>query len=158
MSESNHVQGCSRKKLASICSDNVLQLWGLFLSCRTIRQVNQSVDGGPPDQDPVMAGPISRPEPHWKPLECDQEHERCDCKSGLFIQILIYELFSALFEVWKHLIFFVILTIFCTSNALNDYVFIWNVGEFLFAYRIKQNKNVFSSNIHTTKNSKNHKN
>ncbi len=37
--------------------------WGLFYSCRTIRQVNQSVDGGSPDQDPVMAGPISRPEP-----------------------------------------------------------------------------------------------
>uniref|UniRef100_A0AAY5KCL3 Major facilitator superfamily (MFS) profile domain-containing protein n=1 Tax=Esox lucius TaxID=8010 RepID=A0AAY5KCL3_ESOLU len=27
-------------------------------------QVNQGVDGGPPDQDLVMASPISRPEPH----------------------------------------------------------------------------------------------
>ena len=27
-------------------------------------QVNQGVVGGPPDQDPVMASPISRPEPH----------------------------------------------------------------------------------------------
>ncbi len=38
-------------------------------------QVNQGVDGGPPDQDPVMASPISRPEPHSKPLDCDQEED-----------------------------------------------------------------------------------
>lgn len=37
-------------------------------------QVNQGVDGGPPDQDPVMANPISRPQAHWKP-ECDQEED-----------------------------------------------------------------------------------
>ncbi len=27
-------------------------------------QVNQCVDGGSPDQDPVIASPISRPKPH----------------------------------------------------------------------------------------------
>ncbi len=84
------------------------------------QQDNQDVDGGPPDHDPVMARRISRPEPHWKPLKCDQEedgwsqaiklHARsgikssnssvkdwcracCDSKSGLFHQILISELF-----------------------------------------------------------------
>ncbi len=41
----------------------------------TTQQVNQGVDGGPPDQDPVIASPISRPEPNWKPLECDQEED-----------------------------------------------------------------------------------
>ncbi|KAK1803893.1 hypothetical protein P4O66_003837 [Electrophorus voltai] len=38
-------------------------------------QVNQSMADGPPDQDPIMASLISRPEPHWKPLECDQEED-----------------------------------------------------------------------------------
>ena len=38
-------------------------------------QVSEGVDEGPPDQDPVMASPISRPESHWKPLECDQEED-----------------------------------------------------------------------------------
>ncbi len=38
-------------------------------------QVNKVVDGGPPDQDPVMASPISRPGSHCKPLDCDQEED-----------------------------------------------------------------------------------
>ncbi len=31
------------------------------------------MDGGPPDQEPVMASPISRPKFEKKTLECDQE-------------------------------------------------------------------------------------
>lgn len=36
-------------------------------------QVHQGADGGAEDQDPVTSSPISRPEPHWKHQECDQE-------------------------------------------------------------------------------------
>ncbi len=82
--KSSHVQGCAGRKLASFCSDNVPQLWGCFFvfvflagQCSIPHsQVNQGVDGGPPDQeDPVIASPISRPKPNWKPLECDQEED-----------------------------------------------------------------------------------
>ena len=38
-------------------------------------QASKGVDGVPPDQDPVMASPISRPESHKKPLKCDQEED-----------------------------------------------------------------------------------
>ncbi len=65
----------------------------------------------------------------------------CEWKSDLFQQILISEhinivmykneyerVFSALFI--KHCIFFVILTsYFLQINALNDKMFIWNLGE-----------------------------
>ena len=75
--ESSQVQGYPGRKLASFCSHNVPQLWGLVFPAGQCFmphiQVNQGVDGGPPDQDPVMASPITRPAPHWKPLECDQE-------------------------------------------------------------------------------------
>ncbi len=39
------------------------------------QQVNQGVDGGPSNQDPVIASPTARPKPHWKPLDCDQEED-----------------------------------------------------------------------------------
>ena len=62
--------------------------------------VNQDVDEGPPDQDPVMASPTSRPEPHWKPLFCTWEtggehgrmHESCDWQLGhnLYIWSCMY--------------------------------------------------------------------
>lgn len=38
-------------------------------------QVTQGLDGRQEGQDSVMASPITRPEPHWKPLECDQVKE-----------------------------------------------------------------------------------
>lgn len=40
------------------------------------RQVNQGVNGGAEDQDPVMASPISRPEPYLKPLDKEEKKKR----------------------------------------------------------------------------------
>lgn len=74
------IKPCTRlsckKKIPFFCSDNVPYLWGFryppgqFFMQHS--QVNQDIDGGPHDQDSVMARPSFRPEPLRKPLECDQ--------------------------------------------------------------------------------------
>jgi hypothetical protein len=62
MHESSHLQGCPGKKLAYFCTDNVPQLGGLFFPAGQCpmphSQVKQDVNGGPPDQDHVMASPM----------------------------------------------------------------------------------------------------
>ena len=61
------------EKLASFCSANVPQLWEVFFPAGQCSmphsQASKGVDGVPPDQDPVMASPISRPESHKKNSE-----------------------------------------------------------------------------------------
>ena len=70
------VQRCPGRKRASFCSYNVPQFWGVFFPAGQCSmphsQVSEGVDERPPEQDPVMASPIPRPESHWKPLEYDQ--------------------------------------------------------------------------------------
>ena len=64
--------------LSSAHWNNVPQLWGLFHQQDNAPYRTAGTDGvdeGPPDQDPVMASQISRPELHWKPLKCDQEED-----------------------------------------------------------------------------------
>ena len=75
--ESSQVKSCPGGKLApsALTMFPNSEEWCFQQDNAPCSEVSEGVDEWPTDQDPVMASPISRPESHRKPLECDQEED-----------------------------------------------------------------------------------
>ena len=118
--------------LPSFCSDIVPQIWGFVFPAGQCSmphsQVNQGVDGGPPDQYPVMASPISRPEPHWKFLDFNQEEDGSQAIKQSWAAFNVKDWWRACQDTWK---------LWLKIRVIPPNIDFWP--------RLKMNMNLFSS-------------